>query len=249
MVDMIPALLETVEDEPVVAEENAVMDHQEEPIMAADDVLVAVGDSLMALENDTLKVVDNTLMAAVDIASVVVVVAIPMISLAPCQYFVAFLYFGTGFDTDHIYKCYNIQDYSINHEILHIYSYMHKGSSFKKYVKRDGSHWALYSLQNIQLVTVVWLRVMYHPSYSLDFTPSDFHLFGILKKHPPGKLFAYAFVCMQMYMYVCMYVHMYVCMYLQMITITEIVCEWKEAFRCFSRHNTKFVKKTCVQEI
>ena len=76
---------------------------------------MAVGDSLMALENDTLKVVDNTLMAAVDIASVVVAVAIPMISLAQCQYFVAFLYFGTGFDTEHIYKCYNIQDYSINH--------------------------------------------------------------------------------------------------------------------------------------
>lgn len=125
MVDTIPALLETVEDEPVVAEDNAVMDHREEPIMAADDVLVApeddslmaVHDSLMVLENDTLKVVDNTLMAAVDIASVVVVVvvAIPMISLAQCQYFVAFLHFGTGFDTDHIYKCYNIQDYSINH--------------------------------------------------------------------------------------------------------------------------------------
>lgn len=123
MVDMIPALLETVEDEPVVAEDNAVTDYQEEPIMAAadalvapeDDSLMAVGDSLMAHENDTLKVVDYTLRAAVDIASVVVVVAVPMISLAHCQYFVAFLYFGTGFDTEHIYKCYNIQDYSINH--------------------------------------------------------------------------------------------------------------------------------------
>jgi len=122
MLDMIPVLLETVEDEPVVAEDNAVMD-QEEPIMAADDELLAqeddslmaVGNSSMTLENDTLKVVDNTLMAAVDTASVVVVVAIPMIFLAQCQYFVAFLYFGTGFDTEHIYKCYNIQDYSINH--------------------------------------------------------------------------------------------------------------------------------------
>ena len=138
MVDMIPVLLETVEDEPVVAEDNAVMDHQEEPIMAADVVLVApednslmaVGDSSMALENDTLKVVDNTLMAAGDTASVVVVVAIPMISLAQCQYFVAFLYFGTGFDTEHIYKCYNIQDYSINH--IKFCTFVHtctKGSS------------------------------------------------------------------------------------------------------------------------
>lgn len=115
MVDMIPALLEIVEDEPVVAEDNAVMDQQGEPIMASDDSLMVVGVLLMALENDTLKFVDNTLMAAVDIASVVVVVAIPMNSLAQSQYFVAFLYFGTGFDTDHIYKCYNIQDYSINH--------------------------------------------------------------------------------------------------------------------------------------
>jgi hypothetical protein len=116
MVDMIPALLETVEDEPVVAEDNAVMDHQEEPIMAADDVFMAPeDDSLMALENDTLKVVDNTSMAAVDIATVVVVVAIPIISIAQCHYFVASLYFGTGFDTEQIYKRYNIQDYSINH--------------------------------------------------------------------------------------------------------------------------------------
>lgn len=120
---MIPVLLEAVEDEPVVAEDNAVMDHQKEPIMAADDVLVApendsltaVGDSSMALENDTLKVVDNTLMAAVDTASAVVVVAIPMISLAQCQYFVELLYFGTGFDTEYIYKRYNVQNYSINH--------------------------------------------------------------------------------------------------------------------------------------
>lgn len=82
MVDMIPALLEIVEDEPVVAEDNAVMDHQGEPIMASDDSLMADGVSLMALENDTLKFVDNTLMAAVDTASVVVVVAIPMNSLA-----------------------------------------------------------------------------------------------------------------------------------------------------------------------
>jgi len=37
-----------------------------------------------------------------------------MSSLAQCQYLVAFLYFGTGFDTEHIYKRYNIQNYSIN---------------------------------------------------------------------------------------------------------------------------------------
>jgi hypothetical protein len=49
-------------------------------------------------------VADDTLMAAVNTASVVVDVAKPMISLVQCQYFVAFLYFGTGFDTDHIYK-------------------------------------------------------------------------------------------------------------------------------------------------
>jgi hypothetical protein len=98
-----------------------------------------------ALENYTLMVVDNTLMAAVNTASMVVAVALPMISLVQRQYFVAFLYFGTGFDTDHIYKCYNIQDYSINHIKFCTCSYthkpMHKGSSFKKYV-RDGNHWA-----------------------------------------------------------------------------------------------------------
>jgi hypothetical protein len=109
MVAMTAALLATVDDEPAVAEDNALIDHPEEPLMAADDALLApeddalmvVGDSLMALEDDTLMVVD-ILMAAVDTASVVVVVAIPMISLVQCQYFVVFLYFGTGFDTDHI---------------------------------------------------------------------------------------------------------------------------------------------------
>ena len=43
MVDMVPALLETA-DEPVVAEDNAVMEHHEEPTMAADDVLMARED-------------------------------------------------------------------------------------------------------------------------------------------------------------------------------------------------------------
>jgi hypothetical protein len=50
-------------------------------------------------------------------------------------------------------------------------------------------------------------------------------------------------------MYVCTYVCVYICMYLQLITITEMVCDWKEAFRRFSRHDTKFFKKTCVQAI
>jgi len=25
-----------------------------------------------------------------------------------------------------------------------------------------------------------------------------------------------------------------------LITVTEMVCDWKEAFRCFSNHDTKF---------
>jgi hypothetical protein len=85
---MIAALLETADDEPVVAEDNTLMDHPEEPLVATDDEFVAPED--------------DALMAAVDTASVVVVVAIPMISLLQCQYFVVFLYLGTGFDTDHI---------------------------------------------------------------------------------------------------------------------------------------------------
>jgi hypothetical protein len=214
MVAMFPALLETVDDEPVVAEENAVMDHQEESLMAADDALMAVGDSLMAVDNDTLMVADDTLMAAVDTASVVVVVvvAIPMISLAQCQYFVAFLYFGTGFDTDHIYKCYNIQDYSINHikfcSSVHTCTQEVVSRNMSKEMEITSPHTVN---RTLRLVTVLWPGVMYYPSYNLDFMPSDFHLFGVLKKHLCGKLFACAFVCMPMLMhesaFTCTYVN------------------------------------------
>jgi hypothetical protein len=34
-----------------------------------------------------------------------------------------------------------------------------------------------------------------------------------------------------------------------LITVTEMVCDWKEAFRGFSCHDTTFFKKTYVQAI
>lgn len=40
------------------------------------------------------------------------------------------------------------------------------------------------------------LEVIVHPSYSHSLMPSDFHLFGLLKKHLAGKQFA-TYACMK----------------------------------------------------
>jgi hypothetical protein len=79
---MTAALLETVDDKLMVPEDNV--------LMAAED------DAMKAVEDNAPMVDYNPLMAAVKTSSVVVVFAIPMISLVQCQYFAVFLYcFGT----------------------------------------------------------------------------------------------------------------------------------------------------------
>jgi hypothetical protein len=39
------------------------------------------------------------------------------------------------------------------------------------------------------VVRFLWAKNMEHPPYSLDLTPSDFHLFGPLKHHLSGERF------------------------------------------------------------